>query len=294
MSGQQRKRFPPADNRRNSRRSPSAKNFVTKTEIKGTKVSPSSNPPDITQQPWYPYVVTDTFAGSKNYTVKIICDILRTRMDPNGWGLNPTASDSPVSRVPFRIQVRIQAVYVWNLSGKFITLSIEDFHDTNSASGGRDQLCGLIDSGTQLHTPAVGYRLPLNSRQTVLRNDDVEGGIYIAHSQSADGDLCLIHFHILWRFDGPSKPPTFTGVSLFNISEDLRVLNDAAKTLKDITEENRKEKPSTISKIINGVQQLALLVSTVTADETLKFEPSRDGLISITESECSVPAEQDE
>lgn len=246
-----------------ARNSRSMKDFVTKSEIKGMKVTPSTNPPDTTIQPWYPYVIVDTFHGSFNYKVGDLAKYLRKMMDPNGWGFNP----SDTGAKPFRVQFRLQSVYVWNLSGKFITLSVEDFHDTQSAKGGRDQLCGLIDSGTQNHTPAIGYKLPLSCRNTVLRNDDQETGIYVFHSQAADGDVCLVHAHVLWRFDGPVLPPANSAVTLHDLNENIRILSQTAESLKEISEQNRKEKPSTISKIIGGVSQLALLVSTVAGEE---------------------------
>lgn len=271
---------------------PVMKDFVRKSDIKGMKVSPSSNPPDLTIQPWYPYVILDTYNSSFNYTVNDIASYFRKRIDPCGWGLNFT--DMKATSKPFRMQMRIQSVSAWNLTGKFITLSVEDFHDTQSAKGGRDQLCGLIDSGTNLHTPAVGYRLPLNCRNTVLRNDDTEGGVYVFHSQAAEGDTCLVHIHILWRFDGPVAPPKLTAPSLYSIGEQissytpsfeslkkgLDSLNNIAMSLKEISEENQKKQPGVVKRVVDGISQLAVIVASVSEGDDLSLLSDADDALS--------------
>lgn len=252
-------------------RTQNSNRFITKSEVKGGKVTPPSNPPDITAQPWYPYVIVDTFKGSVTYSASDICKYFKERIDPTNHGLN--------AKSDFRLQLRVVAINVWNLTGRFITLSVEDYTDSIAGSEGRDQLCGLLDSGTQLHTPAVGYKIPLGVRTHTLRNDDKQGGIQIFHSQAGTSDACLAHIHILWRFDGPITPPSLNIPGIGDIETGLSGLTDIGNTLKKIAETNEQSKPSTVSKVVDGVSRLALLVATSAIDDDISFLSDLDQCI---------------
>lgn len=241
----------------------SSDRFITKSEVKGGKYSPSSNPPDITAQPWNNYVLVDTYKGNFTYTVNNVCSYFKQRIDPTKFGLNQSKD--------FRIQFKIVSIACWNLTGRFITLSVEDYGDTDSSKTGRDQLCGLLDSGTQMHTPAIGYRLPLSVRNYVLRNDDKQGEINLFHTQSGDSDTSLVHIHMQWRFDGPVSPPTFNASNLNDIDIGLNSLKSIAESLKEIAEKSEKDKPSTVSKVVDGVSRLALLVASSAIDDDVSL-----------------------
>lgn len=237
--------------------------FITKSEVKGGKYTPSTNPPDVNAQPWNNYTLMDTFEGSHTYTVSDIAKYFKLRFDPTKFGLNQSPD--------FRMQYKIVSIACWNLTGRFITLSVEDYGDTESSKTGRDQLCGLLDSGTQLHTPAVGYRLPLSVRNCVLRNDDKQGNVCVFHSQGGNSDVCLVHIHMQWRLDGPVTPPSVSVSTLNDVNSGLNSLKDIAETLKQIAEQNERSKPSTVHKVVDGVSRLAMLVASSAADDDVSL-----------------------
>lgn len=191
-------------------------NMVTRKEISGHKITPPSNPPDSTYQPWYNLTLVVPFKGQTDFTVGSLATSIRQQLDPTRRGMNWYGKQDEI----YIVQLRLDSVSCWNLTtgSRMIALSVEDYHDTTSSKGGRDQLCGIIDTGGSGTAPKAGYRLPFSYRQVVLRNDDIEKDIVLAHINVGDTEMGLAHFKILFRFDGPSKIPMIFPDHLSDIS----------------------------------------------------------------------------
>lgn len=263
------------NNTSNRSRNNTTSNFVTKAALHGGKFSPSTNPPDVSYQPWWPLTVVNTHTGGVSMTVKDICDTVRTQTDPNSRGFNPEKSDQATDKA-FRMQIRIISISAWNLSGRMIALSVEDFTDSGTSVGGRDQLCGIVDTGNVNHTPSAGFRLPASVSAHVLRNDDKGGKLAIFETQSAASDIVVVYVNILFRFDGPVKIPNVTDPIIRELERtnevskdslcDLDELNLSLERLKDTIDNLIKTQPSTTSRVINGITTLAAYVVPMTTE----------------------------
>lgn len=192
-------------------------NFVQRKEISGYKIKVPDNPPDVTSQPWYNLTVLRGVTGKLDMDVGELAKNIRSQLDPTKRGMNHVESGD--SR--FIIQMRLQSVTAWNLTSgaRLIALSVEDFHDTISATGGRDQLCGIVDTGGATSAPKVGYYLPSSHRSTVLRNDDLQASVILFNVQAGSKDQLLVQTKVLFRFDGPSSLPTIFNTTMSDIAQ---------------------------------------------------------------------------
>lgn len=238
-----------------------------------------SNPPDVTYQPWNRITLVKPIQKTQDFKLIDFLVILRKQIDPTNRGFNQINSGDG----RFVVQFKLHSVRAWNLTGRVISLSVDDFSDVNSAKGGRDQLCGLVDTGSQAHAPSVGYHLPANHRNHVLRTDDNESGMYLFNISCGDGDACVVYIDVMYRFDGPVSVPTLllpdrkiirelaatrdnttrtTGVlkTLSQIANETKI---AVLELQKIAENTEASKPSTISQVVNGIEQVAMLVSSI-------------------------------
>lgn len=251
-----------------------SRDIVTKRDLHGGKITPRTNPPDVTYQPWVPVTLVHAFTSSLELSTSGVLAIMRKQLDPTRRGFNQTATGD--SR--FVVQFKLYSIQVWNLTGKTVSLSVTDFTESESASGGRDQLCGIVDTGSQTHTPCVGYLLPASHRQHVLRTDDKQGTDILFNIQAGSSDQCMVYIRIAYRFDGPVNPPKLL-LPLDSINEKIEDLtNQSARStrkitgidkiltrLKEISENTYAARPSTIKKVIKGVEYTALAVSALAA-----------------------------
>lgn len=250
----------------NRKKSRSRGNAVTFKNLEGGRFDPGTNPPSVDAQTWMHQVLVDTFkitAKGGIYTINTIADQLRGQLDPTKHGMNQGAD--------YRIQFRIKSIRAWNLTGRLIGLSVEDFSDTSKNLLSVDQLCGLIDTGTPTHTPALGYHLPLAHQSHVLRNDAEYGGMHICDITGGTGDTLMVYFSLMWRFDGPFRVP----ISLIPIDEILartrrdmrRGFGETITAIDKMSSSIQGSMPDTTDKIVDNVTHLASYVTTVMADD---------------------------
>lgn len=250
----------------NQRRS----NYVTKLSLNGGKIEIPQNPPEVTYQPWNQATIVHTFTGELSFQVKDILNLLKNQLDPTKRGFNQTTSGDG----RFVVQLRFFSIKVWNLTGRVVSLSVDDYLDSKAASGGREQLCGIVDTGHNNSIPAAGYLLPSSHRQHVVRVDDQEEKTYVFHSQVGASDNGIVYVHLAYRFDGPVHPPLiFTPIAAVLQQQDYQIAeaqnsNSRLATLSGkLTKihkllSNYSEKgPSVVKKVVEGVEQAALLVS---------------------------------
>lgn len=254
------------------------RNTVTQHQINGGRITPPTNPPDVTFQPWNVITLVHAFKGSQAYQAKSLMAILRSQIDPNSHGFNQTKSGEG----RFTLQLKIFSIRAWNLSGRVIALSVDDFLDSNTAKGANEQLCGLVDTGTTTHTPAVGYDLPLTHRSHVIRTDDDKlGDTYIFTAQVGSNDQGLSYIKLAYRFDGPIKAPLYllpvdklisaahrTSVSTAESQALLETMSSMVKELKSIAQRNEEmSRPSLTSRIIDGIKTTGMVVSMLASDQ---------------------------
>lgn len=215
----------------------------------GGKFTPPTNPPDITYIPWNPVTLVLTFTGHLSLTVNDVKGYLRKQLDPTNRGFNPL--DAGDGR--FVIQFRLHRVQCWNLTGRVLSLSVQDFMDASSNSGGRDQLCGLVDTGTSTHTPALGYQLPASHFHHVLRTDDKMAREILIDFSSPSSDQCIAYLSILYRFDGPARHPTI-----------LSPIGEIQRTLTKVSNKILKNQESSkVELVMNGVKYVAEAVAVI-------------------------------
>jgi len=180
--------------------------LVTYHSLHGGQINPGPNPPNINYQPWNHVVLAHVFKTQESIQVKTIPGLLKSQLDPTGRGFNQTTTGDK----QFVLQLKIHKIRAWNLTGNMIAMSVDDFLDSRASSGGREQLCGLVDTGSPSHVPAVGYTLPMSHRQHVLRSDDQENEVYICNVQLDSSQSGIIYVDLQYRFDGPVTPPALT------------------------------------------------------------------------------------
>lgn len=254
------------------RPAPNTSNLVTKRALSGGKITPPSNPPDVTYQPWYPTTLVISHSTALNWTTNSVLSYLRSQIDPTKRGFNQKSNPTDDNR--FVIQYRLLSVTAWNLTGRVIALSVDDFSDTFADSGARDQLCGLVDTGTSIHTPAVGYVLPYHLQHHVLRTDDKQGDMNLFDVTTNSGN-CVTYVKILWRFDGPIKHPSI--VSPINEIEEVvtTISNKIVKT----------QEASKLELVVNGIKYVAQAVAVLGSGSDVRSLPAHLERVVIDDSD---------
>lgn len=250
--------------------------FITKRSVNGGRINPGQNPPPLSFQSWNPQVLVIPFKGDYSCTPIDLAKALRKQLDPTKRGFN-WFDTKATEHEAFRVQLRLDMVRVWNISGRMVALSVNDFVDDTAGTqtGERDQVCGLIDTATQQSTACIGYQLPHHLKSMVLRNDDLQKDNKLFHITAGRTDGCIIYLNIHWRFDGPTELPTFDQ-TMYQLIQGINVktgnilkqnqekLGSILRTLEEFRE---GAKETTTSKIFNGITKIVPIVATVAAAE---------------------------
>lgn len=243
--------------------------------VKGKILRLNVNPPVVDYQPWNPITLVKFFKGTSPMQTNQILELLRSQVDPTKRGFNQVQSGD--SR--FVVQYKLKSIRAWNLTGKIIALSVDDFNEQESAKDGRDQLCGVIDTGTATHSPAIGYVLPKSLQEKVIRTDDKQGDDYLFTCQVGDSDQGIMYLSIEYRFDGPiTLPKYFTPLDYINsgfstvvqgldsqieqtaiMSKRTSDMKKVLSRLKEISENTYAARPSVIKRIVSGLGEVAMM-----------------------------------
>lgn len=257
---------------RGRRTSASRRNAVTHHELSGGSIQVPSNPPSITYQPWnhLTVVYTGNTSTTGEITVKVsdLCDQIKAQIDPISTGLSST----PI------FNVKLQRIRAWNLTGHMIALSVDDYSDAAKAISDVDALCGLVDTGSSSHTPAVGYDLPSSHRNIVMRNGsssatDKKAVLY--HVMAPASDTVIIYTTILWKFDGPSKFSTFNRAMLAaieSIAENVKGTNADVGAIRKMVDDmdSRSTRLAWGNAIVDGALKAApYVIPAVARDDSL-------------------------
>lgn len=282
---QGRRRAPRGQNR--SRGKPQTR-FVTKSSVMGGRIPLSSNPPDVTSQPWN-HITLVYEATNEFQTVASIRNRLLEQLDVDGssfyapqfWNKpdNGNAWTNAKGKHPGSVTIQISAptlniklhsIKVWNLTGRAVSLTVFDY---SNASQGDEQLVGLVDTGGPNYFPAVGYAIPMTQRNFVMRTSDTKlASRNVFKTTSADQDKLVVYIRLEWKPD--SKQKTFD-FSLANENQIYAMLQDNHGISDDILKETRAgnqliskvagNQPSTIRKVIDGITTTAAVVLPIIA-----------------------------
>lgn len=218
--------------------------YVTRRELKGGKMDVPTNPPSVAYQPWMPVTVVHAgVSGEITITVSDLINQLISQIDPTKHAILPPDRNNRPTAV---INIRLRSVRAWNMTGKMIALSVDDFSDADKAIADVDTLCGLVDTGSASHVPAVGYDLPESHKNIVLRNgtdNSTDKSAVLYHVISGSDDSCIIYTNIFWKCDGPAKFSQFQDKMMEtilemnkNIKSSTKIVDKSADRLKDIKE----------------------------------------------------------
>lgn len=155
------------------------------------------------------------------------------QIDPIKTGLNTKAV----------LNVKIHRVRAWNLTGNMIALSVDDFSTIDEAVRDTDTLCGLVDTGSTTHIPAVGYDLPDSLKNVVLRNSDgtpSDKDALLYHIMCAKEDSIIVYTNVLWKFDGPVKISNFEESMMSIVRSISRHTKETSKDAERIRKSVRK------------------------------------------------------
>lgn len=235
--------------------------FVRKSDLNGGKFAPSVNPPDITYQPWSTLVLAFN-TPPKSFTFADLIPVFRTQIDPLSRGLNQIEWNKDKG---LTIQFKFQSVAVWNLTGRAVSLTVwDDSHISASSADNQDQLGSWVDCGSQSAFPCVGYLYPHMHRSQVHHiNNTTKAANIFTITASANQDSILCHFKISWKFWGPVKFPTV------NIKSPS--VTAIVSQIKNVITEIKNQQPSTVSKIIDGVEKAASVVAIASGLENLEY-----------------------
>lgn len=249
--------------------------------VKGKILRLNTNPPVVNYQPWNHITLVKFFKATESVQAQHILALLRSQADPTKRGFNQTQTGD----ARFVIQMKLKSIRAWNLTGKIIALSVDDFNEQETAKGERDQLCGVIDTGTATHTPAVGYILPKNLQEKVIRTDDKQGADYLFTCQVGESDQGILYINIEYRFDGPVVlPKYFTPLDYVNagfstvaqgldsqimatatLSKRTSDMKQVLSRLREISENTYAARPSIIKRVISGLGEVAMMAVATSA-----------------------------
>lgn len=269
---------PPKTQKRIRTRNYATQRFVTQQELRGGKMTVPTNPPDINYQPWCPVILVLQHSGGElKAKIKDISQRLCLQLDPLNHGFK-ASNDATFNKDggPL-LQLKFRSIRAWNLTGHMIALSVNDLISDNKKN--TDTLCGLVDTGSTTHTPAVGYEYPQSHKDVIFHNDGVDMDDPVFHVITPAGDTSVVYVSLFWRFDGPSKMSAFTQSMMAlvrSVRTDVgRVLTNTTQMTRDIDEarillekiENHTDSGGIGNAIYKGVEVAAPLVIPVVAGE---------------------------
>lgn len=238
--------------------------FVTTRQLRGGKLLMRSNPPDISLQPWN-HLTLAWMKGPGNTNFGDLVNSIRAQVDPVGTGF----AKSPA------IQMKVHSIRVWNLTGKTVAMSVFDFTDKDQ--GNADQLMGSMDTGTPTDLPSLGYELPINLRNHVVRNDAQTGALLLFNTSSATSDRLMHYVRMEWKFDGPAKSPSFDTSVLERVyikasvsAKNSEAIRKSMEASQQLLQKLLDAQPTLIEKVISGVTHIGAEVAPLLTDDTVQ------------------------
>lgn len=228
--------------------------YVTIRSLNGGRMLPTNDPPQVAYQPWN-HITLAWYDQPSDHNFGDLVNELRKQIDPNNTGLAAVGK--------LAIQMKIHSIRVWNITGKTVALTVYDFHDSSDS----DQLCGVMDAGSNTGIPRLGFEMPLSFRQMVMRNDSNTGKKKLYTVSAASSDTILQYIRMEWRFDGPVKGPSV------DLNWERRLFETQVKALQEAKSTSQTVKklldaqPSTVERIIEGITHHAAEITMLAEDK---------------------------
>lgn len=274
-------------------------NHVTKRDMMGGRIPVPENPPDVDYQPWFHFTLVAASTTKLDLKIGDLNTLFKKQLDPQGSAFIKKDDDTEGS---FRVQFKLFSAKAWNLTGRVITLVVSDINDIGKTS---EQLCGLVDTGSPAHTPCVGYLMPAAYRNEVIRCDATMRNHPLVLIQGSSGDRILLQLRMAWRPDGPIIPVSIMDNSaamvdsLMNIQNNtkgIEVQNVLSVQIKNLVKEvsglvkaMKNNQPSTTSKIVDGVRQVASFVLPLVAEtDSESYEDFQNDIEELQQAIASV------
>lgn len=260
-----------------------ASDVVTHRQLKGGPLHVPTNPPSVSYQPWYPLTLVHTStSGSLTITMADLVKQVRSQIDPCSSGFTTNLI----------LNMKIQKIRAWNLTGSMIALSVDDFSTPDQAKRDTDTLCGLVDTGSTMHIPAVGYDLPDSLKNVVLRNSSgtpSDSTSVIYHLMCNKDDSVIVYTNLLWKFDGPLKISSFNSTMLGlvgKISDDASDLRTTALDIRKsvLTMEKNSESLGVGKVLIKGIETAAPYVLPAVAAADGSLVPINETILRLSEA----------
>lgn len=223
----------------------------------------NSVPPSISLQPWYSQVVVVPISDQIQITIGAVVSKLIKQIYPDSRDVESWA-----------IYLRLRKIQLWNLSGRSCALSPFDLTGTSV-----DQLGGFMDAGGTGNFPCILYQWPLSQTELVHNNKDQKDSAKVVVSAIIPkGDTGLLHFTVLWRFANPANIPTIPTSrgeqQLTATTTNVYRINQKQQEILSELQQLNQDKPSVLSKLVDGVKVGAEVVSAVADEDTQNFQDS--------------------
>lgn len=251
---------------RNNNRANVAHSQAQRASDFGRKVSPPSNPPDTTAQPWWPLIIS-AIHDPGDYTIDTLVKDFQSQLNNDKYTFNSNSYNAD-SGTPFRAQFRFLGVDVWNITGRIVSLTVweipeQTYIESVEKFDEKDQLGSWVDCGGASAFPSVGYRYPSSHHRRIYRPDPRYADKKIISTIAASGDKILVHLHINWKCDGY---PKFSTVQQAHIPI-LRKLEQTNQKLVNINRSILEAQGDTGNAIVKGVKIGAKYVLPIIAAE---------------------------
>lgn len=222
---------------------------------------PSPRPPPIQLQPFFHLTLLFTTSSDRAYLVHDIAGFLTKQIDPDGLTLtwvDPGGGKAPVLNGV--IIYRLHSIVIYGQKGSHVGFMCYDWSDFDQETSNTFET--ILDVGTDSSPPCVGYKFPQSLR---------DAPIYYKASASANNMrlfkiLCKTSVSIMLRLSfrfwpGTSYSPLNTVPAIDQIASASSETSALLKELKELTIAIKASQPSTVSKVLDGVQTAASVVT---------------------------------
>lgn len=252
----------PKKNRHGGRSTNRQPRLRPNAEYRGRKFDPGNNPPDVTLSPFNHLVLVHLAEGSafSSFKVKDLLTQLKSQVDP----------DSRQNLEVGFMELKIQSVRVWNLTGKMLTLRANDF--VTSTTDAVVTLCTTMDVCGGADWARVAFEWPTTHKQVTLSSSR---DVSLFDVVTGANDKAIMYVTVLWRFTG-QPVIKFSGDILVNMSRNINSIRQTSQKLVTGQEESNrhlteivKNQPGLVSKIIDGITHVGAYVAPLAADAEL-------------------------
>lgn len=176
----------------------------------GSRIVPTTDPPEYTAGPWWPLTIVDTVAGDKDFTPTYLHSGILAALNLTG------AKDAKGNPLTFKF--RLLSVRAWGMAKQPIQLAVTETHGTSS-----NWVKEINDFGSPINYSRVGWRFGDVFTHRVFSSTETQSLFQVAESGSTD--KILVYIQVLMRV--PNAPDPAVTLSSIPVSEfgDMHVVS---------------------------------------------------------------------